>query len=70
MRRRPKYSRSTGYDYAASMIRNQETPRGGDDFEPTREYRVVGTQFEGNSIRDSFPAKGVDSRTSVRNQRL
>jgi hypothetical protein len=69
MRRRPESSRSVEYDYADGMTPNQGSPRGESDFEPTREYRVVGAQFGGNTMRDSFPSKGADLRSSIRNQR-
>jgi hypothetical protein len=68
MRRRTRNSRSTGYDYVASVTRNRDSAHSEEGFELSREYRVVGSQFEGNSIRDSFPAKGAALKNSARSQ--
>ncbi|MFN8741441.1 MAG: DUF4332 domain-containing protein [Pirellula sp.] len=69
MRQRSRANRNDGHSYTPNMTRNQDNSREGDGYEPTREYRVVGSQFESNPVRDSFPLKETGTQASARASR-
>ena len=69
MRHRSRANRNSGYGNTTSVVRNQDESRDGEYLEPSREYRVVGSQIDGNAIRDSFPLRDSGSSNSMKTNR-
>ncbi|MCU0710918.1 MAG: DUF4332 domain-containing protein [Pirellula sp.] len=69
MRQRSRVNRNAGYNFVNEGTRAQDESRDVAGYEPSREYRVVGSQFESNSNRDFAPHKENASLNPSKAQR-